>query len=61
MLHPRHKLNYFKIAGWEQEWIDAAEAIVRLEYARSYAVKDVGTQGGANEVGEVEEVDQVHC
>ena len=25
VLHPRHK--YFKTAGWEDEWVDAAEAI----------------------------------
>ncbi|KAG2090998.1 uncharacterized protein F5147DRAFT_527212, partial [Suillus discolor] len=24
ILHPRHKLVYFKVANWENEWIDAA-------------------------------------
>ncbi|TDL16425.1 hypothetical protein BD410DRAFT_705554, partial [Rickenella mellea] len=24
VLHPRHKLNYFKSAGWEDGWIEAA-------------------------------------
>ncbi|KAG2082597.1 uncharacterized protein F5147DRAFT_553705, partial [Suillus discolor] len=24
VLHPHHKLAYFKSAGWEQEWIDTA-------------------------------------
>ncbi|KAF8549901.1 hypothetical protein OG21DRAFT_1382778, partial [Imleria badia] len=24
VLHPRHKLQYFKNANWEQEWIDTA-------------------------------------
>lgn len=37
MLHPRHKLDYFKKAGWEEEWIVAAQKIVREEYERSYA------------------------
>lgn len=38
VLHPRHKLAYFKKAGWDAEWIDAAELIVREEYERSYAI-----------------------
>lgn len=37
VLHPRHKLAYFKTAKWRQSWIDTAEAIVRAEYQRSYA------------------------
>ncbi|TFK47876.1 hypothetical protein OE88DRAFT_1606907, partial [Heliocybe sulcata] len=32
VLHPRHKLSYFKRAGWQQDWIDTAESIVREEY-----------------------------
>jgi hypothetical protein len=36
VLHPRHKLSYFKAAKWESEWIQAAEAIVHSEYERSY-------------------------
>ncbi|KAG1853540.1 hypothetical protein C8R48DRAFT_558143, partial [Suillus tomentosus] len=24
VLHPRHKLSYFKNAGWEDEWVDTA-------------------------------------
>jgi len=36
VLHPQHKLEYFKNAGWEQEWIDEAEKIVRAEFERSY-------------------------
>lgn len=37
MLHPRHKLAYFKAAGWQQDWIDTAEELVRSEFKRSYA------------------------
>ncbi|TDL28989.1 hypothetical protein BD410DRAFT_711255 [Rickenella mellea] len=40
VLHPRHKLNYFKSAGWEDGWIEAAKEIVTEEFARSYASKD---------------------
>ena len=37
MLHPEHKLEYFKTAGWETEWIDTAEEIVRDQYNAKYA------------------------
>lgn len=37
MLHPRHKLHYFKEAGWDAEWIKTAEGMLRTKYMRSYA------------------------
>ena len=37
VLHPRHKLQYFKTASWEEEWIEAAEEIVRDEFDQTYA------------------------
>ena len=37
MLHPRHKLAYFKTARWEDDWIVTAEQLVREEYMQSYA------------------------
>jgi hypothetical protein len=37
VLHPRHKLQYFKNIGWEDDWIQTAEDLVRDEFARSYA------------------------
>jgi hypothetical protein len=36
VLHPRHKLDYFRKAGWQKEWITAAHRIVRDEFERSY-------------------------
>ena len=36
VLHPRHKLAYFKGTGWELDWIDMAEGIVRTEFKCSY-------------------------
>ncbi|KAF9561572.1 hypothetical protein CPC08DRAFT_600203, partial [Agrocybe pediades] len=36
VLHPRHKLSYFKKAGWKDSWIQTAEDIVRAEYERTY-------------------------
>jgi hypothetical protein len=40
VLHPRHKLHYFKTAGWENEWIEWAEEIVRTEFNQSYGPLD---------------------
>ena len=41
VLHPCHKLRYFKDANWTPEWIDAAHSIeVRDEYKRKYAALD---------------------
>ncbi|KAG0701873.1 hypothetical protein DFH29DRAFT_760631, partial [Suillus ampliporus] len=36
VLHPHHKLSYFKSAGWEDDWISTAEALVHDEFERSY-------------------------
>ena len=36
VLHPHHKLSYFKKAGWEQGWIDTAKDLVRDEFNKSY-------------------------
>lgn len=54
VLHPRHKLAYFKTAGWEDEWISAAEHIVRNELECSYAdhghtTNDSDNEGSADE------------
>jgi hypothetical protein len=49
VLHPWHKLSYFRSAGWEPQWIETAEQLVRSEFKRSYAshsvtlADDVGT------------------
>lgn len=39
VLHPRHKLAYFKKAGWEMSWIDEAEALVEERYLAKYATR----------------------
>jgi hypothetical protein len=36
VLDPRCKLEYFKMAKWEKEWIDEAERLTRQEYIDSY-------------------------
>jgi hypothetical protein len=46
VLHPRHKLQYFKDIGWEDDWIKTARDIVRAEFERKYLsleVQDVPT------------------
>lgn len=50
MLHPRHKLSYFKAAGWEREWVDAAEQTVRDEFKQNYAGLPNGGEGGGDAI-----------
>lgn len=40
ILHPRHKLTYFKNTGWESEWIKTVEALVCNEFEFSYAASE---------------------
>ena len=51
VLHPSHKLDYFRSAGWEDKWIKTAKDIVRTEFERGYAgmgVKDSGDDSVCN-------------
>jgi hypothetical protein len=41
VLHPHHKLSYFKNAGWTEEWINTAEHLVHKEFDRSYSILDI--------------------
>ncbi|KIL54438.1 hypothetical protein M378DRAFT_92556 [Amanita muscaria Koide BX008] len=36
VLHPRHKLAYFRRADWPDDWIKTAETIVRTVYELNY-------------------------
>ena len=36
VLHPRHKLKYFKLAGWKPPWIATACKLVNDRYDESY-------------------------
>lgn len=36
VLHPRHKLVYFRNAKWLEEWIRTAEEIVHTVYELDY-------------------------
>ncbi len=46
VLHPSYKLEYFKKAKWEDEWIRTAREITREEFDRSYRAMgiDDGTE-----------------
>jgi hypothetical protein len=36
VLHPHHKLQYFKTAGWQYDWIQTTETLVHNEFECSY-------------------------
>jgi len=41
VLHPRHKLEYFKRNGWDEASIETARNIVQDEFDRSYSLLDI--------------------
>ena len=41
VLHPQHKLEYFKKARWEEDWVTKAEEIVHTEFACSYKYSEI--------------------
>ena len=41
VLHPQHKLKYFRDANWDDAWVATATAIVRDEFVRAYADRSV--------------------
>lgn len=45
MLHPRHKLAYFKNLKWTNNWIKIARGIVEEEYKKNYKGKFDKGQG----------------
>jgi hypothetical protein len=49
VLHPRHKLHYFKKAGWEEAWIETAWEIVRAEFDQTYAFMDIDAEAADSE------------
>ncbi|KAH8995600.1 hypothetical protein EDB92DRAFT_1794416, partial [Lactarius akahatsu] len=52
VLHPCHKLEYFKRHNWEEAWIDTARDIVHNEFDQQYASMDIpdGMQLSSNKV-----------
>jgi hypothetical protein len=47
VLHPRHKLEYFKKHNWEDMWVNAASEIVHKEFNRTYAHIDFEVNGSS--------------
>ncbi|KAJ3964890.1 hypothetical protein EV361DRAFT_811521 [Lentinula raphanica] len=45
VLHPWYKLEYFRKAGWVQEWINVALSITREAWEREYKPTVGGTSG----------------
>jgi hypothetical protein len=41
VLHPHHKLEYFKKHNWDATWVDTACQIIHDEFDRSYATLDI--------------------
>jgi hypothetical protein len=48
VLHPRHKLAYFKTARWEEDWVETAASLVREEFERSYLEVDIQENGNSD-------------
>ncbi len=46
VLHPRHKLSYFKNTGQSDVWIQTARHVVRNEYNRSYKTRKANRSEG---------------
>jgi hypothetical protein len=44
VLHPRHKLQYFREANWEEGWIATAREIIHDEFKRAYATLPVNNE-----------------
>jgi hypothetical protein len=62
VLHPRHKLECFKNAGWEDEWVNTAEHIIHNKYEHSYArpTDDDDDDDDDEGTGNEDEINLVH-
>ena len=58
VLHPYHKLSYFKTAGWEQDWIDTTKDLLWKEYEQPYKEVLI-VNGSGSEYGKDPEVFQL--
>lgn len=59
MLHPRHKLEYFRKQKWEEEWINTAEQILTTEYERSYKKYNDDEGDGSGDEDGVMDLDDI--
>jgi hypothetical protein len=51
VLHPRHKLHYFKNEGWQDNWIERAEEIIRTQFDLSYGSLDTSWASRQTQAG----------
>ncbi|KIK95453.1 hypothetical protein PAXRUDRAFT_140660, partial [Paxillus rubicundulus Ve08.2h10] len=49
VLHPRHKLSYFKNVNWEESWIDTTKKLVKDVFKRLYTTEETDNQDGLGE------------
>jgi hypothetical protein len=54
VLHPRHKLSYFKNTGRSDVWIQTARHVVRSEYEQAYRTRNVNTSDESGDESEEE-------
>ncbi len=52
VLHPHHKLMYFRKVGWSQDWIDTTHDIIQMENKCKYKSRIIER----DEENEVEEI-----
>ena len=49
VLHPHHKLAYFRKLKWSSDWVDLAEALVCEEFERNYTAIFEDVEEGEDE------------
>ena len=50
VLHPSHKVDYFRQADWTDEWCKTAVGIVQAEFERAYAGIDSEDSGDSQPI-----------
>ncbi|KAJ3832394.1 hypothetical protein F5878DRAFT_548248 [Lentinula raphanica] len=50
ILHPKYKLDYFRKARWEQEWIDTAVRVTREAWERDFKPSDDDEESSSDTV-----------
>lgn len=61
VLHPAYKLEYFKSAKWDLEWIEVAEAPIQTEFNCHYTSLPTTDSESEDDVSEVNEIDNQVC
>ncbi len=59
VLHPCHKLKYFKKCNWEEAWVDVAHNIVCKEFNQLYAPLEDDSSGNGSPVDSNKAVSQL--